>query len=307
MPEIDLILQVDTAPYIKNVKDAQVANEQFFTSVAKSKKMQKEFFQGITEGVLKELQAVQNAEKSAVTSSQRMTTQLRAMKDELTKMEQAGLAGTKAFQDLAVKAGRLGNQIGDTQQRIRVLSSDTRYLDAAMSGAQGLVGGFSLAQGAMALFGKESSNLQKQLVKVQGSMALLIGLQQVMNTLNKDNAFRVMLSAKAQDLYTLAIGRSTGAMKAFKVAMLTTGIGAIIIALGLLIANWDKVKKAVQNLFNPNAKLINQIKEQKKAVEDLIKVNDTRKAQIEREIELLEAIGDKEEEIFQKKLQLLQV
>jgi hypothetical protein len=52
-----------------------------------------------------------------------------------------------------------------------------------------------------------------------------------------------------QKAYTAVVGSSTGAMKVFKLALIGTGIGAIVIAIGLLIANFDKVKKAVMNLI----------------------------------------------------------
>lgn len=52
-----------------------------------------------------------------------------------------------------------------------------------------------------------------------------------------------------QKAYTTVMGTSTGAMKAFKIALISTGIGAIVIAIGLLIANFGKVKDAVMNLI----------------------------------------------------------
>lgn len=49
-------------------------------------------------------------------------------------------------------------------------------------------------------------------------------------------------------IQTTIVGTSTGAMKAFRIALAATGIGLIVIGLGLLIANFDKVKKVVLNL-----------------------------------------------------------
>jgi len=49
-------------------------------------------------------------------------------------------------------------------------------------------------------------------------------------------------------IQTTVIGTSTGAMKAFRIALAATGIGLIVIGLGLLVANFDKVKKVVMNL-----------------------------------------------------------
>lgn len=49
-------------------------------------------------------------------------------------------------------------------------------------------------------------------------------------------------------IQTTVVGTSTGAMKAFRIALAATGIGLIVIGLGLLIANFDKVKKVVLNI-----------------------------------------------------------
>lgn len=58
-----------------------------------------------------------------------------------------------------------------------------------------------------------------------------------------------------QGIYTTVVGTSTGAMKAFRIALASTGIGAIVIALVALIANFDKVKKAVLNVVPGLAKV----------------------------------------------------
>lgn len=55
----------------------------------------------------------------------------------------------------------------------------------------------------------------------------------------------------AQSAYTLVVGASTGAMKAFRIALAGTGIGLIIIAIVALIANFDKIKQVVLNMFPP--------------------------------------------------------
>lgn len=59
-------------------------------------------------------------------------------------------------------------------------------------------------------------------------------------------------------IQTTVIGTSTGAMKAFRIALALTGIGVVVIAIGLLIANFDKVKKAVL-AFIPGLSIVGEI------------------------------------------------
>jgi hypothetical protein len=59
-------------------------------------------------------------------------------------------------------------------------------------------------------------------------------------TLAKTNALTAATAA-----YTFVVGTSTGALKIFRLALATTGIGALVVGVGLLITNFDKVKEAV--------------------------------------------------------------
>jgi hypothetical protein len=49
----------------------------------------------------------------------------------------------------------------------------------------------------------------------------------------------------ATGAYSLVVGTSTGLLKAFRIALAGTGIGLLVIGIGLLITNFDKVKEAV--------------------------------------------------------------
>jgi hypothetical protein len=177
-------------------------------------------------------------------------TRLRELQKTLADMALAGQDGTKAFRDMEREAGKLKDQIGDTQQRIKNLASDTRTIDTFVGAIQGITAGFQIAQGAAALFGAEEEELQKSLVKVQAAMALANGVQQVANLLNKDSILITQGQAAAQALYAVAVGTSTGAMKAFRIALLATGIGAAVAAIGLLIAKWDDLTAAVRGFLN---------------------------------------------------------
>ena len=177
-------------------------------------------------------------------------TRLRELQKALVDMSLAGQDGTKAFREMEKEAAKLKDQIGDTQQRIKQFASDTRTIDTFVSAVQGITAGFQIAQGAAALFGDENEDLQKAMLKVQGAMALANGVQQVANLLNKDSILITNGQAAAQRLYAVAVGTSTGAMKAFRIALLATGIGAAIAAIGLLIAKWDELTAAVRRFLD---------------------------------------------------------
>jgi hypothetical protein len=176
-----------------------------------------------------------------------LTRVLRGLKNELNALEEAGKGGTAQFRQLEIEAARLEDQIGDTRARVSILASDTFKFDAAVQATQGLAAGFEIAQGAAALFGSESEDLQKALLKVQAATAIANGVQQVANLLLEESAIKTLVLARAESVLAVVTGTSTGALKALRIALAATGIGLLVIGLIALVENFDKVKRALEN------------------------------------------------------------
>lgn len=200
----------------------------------------------------------ETAEKNVSTQIS-LRTQLRNVREELALLEANGQRGTEALKKLQQEAGRLTDAIGDATTQARIFSHDNRGLQGMISGLSGVVGAFSAAQGAVALFAGENEDLQKVMLKVQSLMSITIGLQQVANTINKDSAFMLTTVAKAKELLaaatnklTIALGGSTIAAKALMATLtlgLSVAITVIIAALSKLQSKQAEAKKA-QEEFN---------------------------------------------------------
>lgn len=173
--------------------------------------------------------------------------ELRDIEKEMNKMSEAGQEGSAQFQKMAQRAGELKDQIGDTKARINALASDTYKLDAMTQAIQGIAGGFAVAQGAMAVFGSENEDLEKAILKTQGAMALLQGVTEITNILQKESAFSSLFLSNAQKANAVSTEVATTATKGFSRALIATGIGAIVVAIGTLIAYWDDLKSAVES------------------------------------------------------------
>lgn len=207
----------------------------------------------------KALKKQKEAAEKNVNTQISLRTQLRNVREELALLEANGQRGTEAFKKLQQEAGRLTDAIGDATTQARIFSHDTRGLQGMISGLSGVVGAFSAAQGAVALFAGENENLQKVMLKVQSLMSITIGLQQVANTINKDSAFMLTTVAKAKELLaaatnklTIALGGSTIAAKALMATLtlgLSVAITVIIAALSKLQSKQAEAKKA-QEEFN---------------------------------------------------------
>lgn len=218
-----------------------------------------------------EFAKLNNANKTASASQQSFRTQIRQSREELATLMAQGKITSSEIYKLAKGSGELKDAFGDVSQAISVLSSDTFNLDATIQGLQTITSVMQVGQGVSALFGVENEKLQRTLVKLNALMAITSGLQQIQNNLQAQSALRLRVSTIAQNAYNAVVGQSTGAMKLFKIALASTGVGLLIIGLTTLIANFDKVKTFLFNLFPPLKALGDNFGEIKKKVVDFVK------------------------------------
>ena len=183
--------------------------------------------------------------KEAPKAEQSIRSEIRQTTQELARKLAHGELNISQIYEMAKGSAELKDAMGDANKILSALGSDTFALDATISTLQGVTAGFQVAQGATALFGDENEDLQKALVKLNAVMAISQGLQQIQNTLQKENAGRLGITIAFQKLYTTAVGESTGAMLIFRQALFGLGIGAVIAGIVLLISNWEKIKDAI--------------------------------------------------------------
>ena len=143
------------------------------------------------------------------------------------------------------RAAELTDRIGDNREAIKNLASDTRGLDTFVEGATAIATSFQIAQGAAVLLGEDNEDLQKTFIKLNAIMAIANGLQQVHALTLQNSSLAMKLNAIATRAYAIAVGTSTGAMKLFRLALISTGIGALAIALIAIVTNWDKLSAAI--------------------------------------------------------------
>lgn len=172
-------------------------------------------------------------QEAATVKTTSLRAQLRLMREELAQLEISGQTGSARFNELSIAAGNLADQVGDTGQRIKVLASDTKYLDAGIQAITGLTGAFTAAQGAAALLGDDNEKVQKTIQKVTGALAILQGIQAVANALNKDSALSIILLSKARATNTATtISEATAAQ-----ALTATNLEAAIATQALAVTD----------------------------------------------------------------------
>ena len=202
------------------------------------------------------------------TGATSMRSGIRATREELAKMLLSGEANTAQLYKMAKAGGELTDAMGDASQAISVMASDTFPLDSMLQGVQSITAGFQVAEGAMALFGVENEDLQKTLVKLNALMAITSGLQELQNSLQKTSALSLGFNVVMQKAYTLAVGESTGAMKLFRLALISTGIGAFVVLLGVAVSAFMKWSESSKQA-SKNLKMLSDVnKEATQNIED---------------------------------------
>ena len=93
-------------------------------------------------------------------------------------MERLGQGSSATAVHLRELGSSIVDMVCDARQELRLMSSDTANLDAAVEGFSLIASTASIATGAMALFGDENQNVTEAIAKVQGAMGILNGIQQ---------------------------------------------------------------------------------------------------------------------------------
>ena len=226
--------------------------------------------------------------------------QLREATAEVTKLSEQFGASSKEAVGAAKRAAELKDRIGDAKSLIDAFNPDAKF-KALTASLSGVAGGFSALQGAVGLFGKENEDLQKTLLKVNSAMALSQGLQAVGESIDSFKQLGTVIKTQVVSAFSTLRG-----------ALIATGIGALAIGIGLVAANFDKVKKAVLNLVPGLAQvgtfftsIINKVtdfvgvtSQAERALASLEKTTKRGNEGIEARIKVLTAQGGKEKEIY---------
>jgi hypothetical protein len=183
------------------------------------------------------------------------TAELIAMREKFGDTSDEAVAAAK-------KVGKLKDSIGDAKAMADAFNPDAKF-KAFGAALQGVAGGFSAVQGAMGLFGSESKDVEKMLLKVNSAMALSQGINSVLEARDSFKNLGAVLKS-----YTVIKNIATTAQKLFNAAMKANPIGLMITAITALIAGvalltkyfLDNAKAAKQNesSVKSNAKALEQ-------------------------------------------------
>ena len=208
---------------------------------------------------------------SAAGSSATLRLELRKTIEELQNLE----PGTARFRELSLRAGELRDQIDDTNTVVGQLAGNlTERLTRGITGVvQVGVAGFQAISAGVALFGSESEELNKTLVK----LTALINLSQALETFAGLDQKLVEIRASFQSLTTAteaqAVAETENAVATEVGTVATSGLGLAMKALPIiaLIAGIGALIAGIYSYVNASEEADKQEKIRKKNLENLKK------------------------------------
>ena len=240
---------------------------------------------------------------SAQQSVSGLRTQLRNAQAEVAILSDKFGATSKEAVNAAKKAAELRDRIGDAKALTEAFNPDAKF--KALSGSlAGVAGGFSAVTGIMGALGTESKNVEAAILKVQSAMAVASGLQTlgesidsfrqlgaviknatiiqgIYNYIQTGSVTAITASTVATTAQTTAITASTvattassAALRVFRLALISTGIGALVIGLIALVENFDKIVNSVKDFIGATSEAEKQVERLSAAASKSLKNNE---------------------------------
>lgn len=201
------------------------------------------------------LKGLETQLEAAHDASRRLAFTKRSLTDQMMKLKLAGQEDSEAFRKLANEAAEVERAIRSVNKQMMNVGRADANFQGFVSGLSGVAGAFSAGAGAMALFGKESQDLQQVQTRLQALMAITIGLQQTYNTLLKTSAFQanivtnaIRLWGAAQDTLNAKLGISIGLSR----VLMASGIGLLIAGVASLVGWYSKWREEQQRIADFN-------------------------------------------------------
>lgn len=244
--------------------------------------------------------------------------QLREAVQELAKLQNSAGASSQEIANAAKRAAELKDRIGDAKATIEAFDPDAKFKAFGQS-IQGVAGAFAATQGALALVGVESAEVEKQLLKVQGALALSEGLNTVLASIDGFKNLGLVIKTNVLSAFASMKAAAISAFTTMRGALIATGVGAFAVALGLIVSNFDAIKEAVlkaipglanvgkifTGLVEKVTDFVGITNQADRALEKFTKTSERRKETLESDLKVLEATGASEKVLSEKRKEIV--
>jgi hypothetical protein len=211
--------------------------------------------------------------------------------------------GTKEYVNTLQRLGGIKDEIGDLNDTIKTFNPEGK-VQAFGNVMGGVASGIQGAVGAMALFGVESEETQKMLLKVQAASAFADGIKGVIGLGDSFKNLQLVLgkTVLGQKLVTAGQWLWNAAISANPIGLIIIALAALVTGIGYFIGSTNNAEAAQDRL---NKKL----EAENKAIQEGLNLLELKNSQIDKDnkaiIAKLQAQGASEETLLAFKLKAL--
>jgi len=215
--------------------------------------------------------------KGATTSLGQLEEEAERLNEELRKVP----LGSKAFKELKQELVGVNKEIKNTELSMEAL--DNEQVASELGSVAGAVGdvsaAFVLLGGTGGPIEETVQNIEKAIGISMAFKGAIEGTQSAMKLFNnviknstafqKINSAATVLATGIMTLFGKSVVVTSASFKILRGAIIATGIGALAVGVGLLIANFDKIKNSIMGISDASKDL----QETTKATTELNKKN----------------------------------
>lgn len=223
--------------------------------------------------------------------------------EQLAAMKIQGQEGTKAYEDLAISLGNMKDAMDDASAAVNAYANDTKNLTDVIDVFETGTSVVGLYQSALVALGADGDKVEQTMKKLLAVETALNSIQKIQSSLMNKSSGTYKVAALAIKAYQWAMQGATIATKGFRAALVTTGIGAILVAIGVAInsiaENWDKVTDAIGRV-SKNIPFLKSLFPTDKQIDSINKTSDAFNRLTELQIKNAISAGD-----YNKALELI--
>ncbi len=201
--------------------------------------------------------------KGATTSLGQLEEEAERLNEELRKVP----LGSKAFKELKQELVGVNKEIKNTELSMEAL--DNEQVASELGSVAGAVGdvsaAFVLLGGGGGPLEETVQNIEKgigismafkgAIEGTQSAMKLFNNIIKNSTTFQKLNNATTVIATSIMGLFSKSVDTTSKSFKFLRGAIIATGIGALVVAVGLLIANFDKIKNSIMGISDASKDL----------------------------------------------------
>lgn len=243
-------LKKEIADLKKTLETAEIGSDKFTQASRDLAKAQADLKTVMADGK-KATDAIDGSYNHLVATMAELKKQWKATADEVKRNELGQQIDeiNSQLKEMDASIGNFQRNVGDYansfEEALEKQQKATKNLRTGLEGLQktasGLASGYAAVQGVMNLLNIENSEFEKAMIKVQSAMAVAQGIGGMKDLIEGGGTLITVFKNATTGVKAFIKGLS-----GIKAAIVSTGIGALVVAVGTLVAYWDDLMALIK-------------------------------------------------------------